>query len=195
MNIFVVKQFDLFGLAVTGGNVLYGAIFLATDLLNEHYGKKAAYQAVLAGFVAGIFMLITSQLSSAFLPNSFDTAQGAFVTIFSPTFRIVLASMLSYLLFQNFDVWLFDLIKKLTKGRFLWLRNNVSTMIAQTLDSIFFTAVGLLAVPAFADSKVLMGFVPAEVFWQVVLFTVIVKVIIAALDTPIVYLAKIFKKG
>lgn len=195
MNIFVVKQFDLFGLSVTGGNVLYGAIFLATDLINEHYGKKVAHQAITAGFAAGIFMLVTTQLTVDFTPNAFDMAQNSFLTIFSPTYRIVFASILSYLIFQNFDIWFYDFIKKLTKGKFLWLRNNLSTIISQTLDSIFFTAVGLLVIPAFADNRWLIGFVPLEAFMDVVMFTVFVKVVIAIFDTPIVYLAKWMKKN
>ena len=189
MNIFVVKQFDLFGLAVTGGNVLYGGIFLATDLLNEFYGKKFAQRAVWAGFGAGVFMLIASALTTAFVPNQFDIAQNSFEVIFSPTFRIVVASLASYLIFQTFDVWLYDLLKRLTNGRSIWLRNNLSTILSQAGDSIFFTAVGLLAIPALGDSA-LAGFVPAGVFWEVVAFTLIIKVIVAILDTPIMYLAR-----
>ncbi|MBU1089869.1 queuosine precursor transporter [Patescibacteria group bacterium] len=189
MNVFVVKQFDLFGLAVTGGNVLYGAIFLATDILNEHYGKRIAKKAVWAGFGAGVFMLVASALTTAFTPNEFDSAQTAFQTIFSPTFRIVFASLASYLIFQTFDVWIYDFLKKATNGKFLWLRNNLSTILSQTGDSIFFTAAGLLAIPAFSESKFFAGFVPAEAFWEVVVFTLIIKIVVALLDTPILYLS------
>lgn len=195
MNIFVVKQFDLFGLSITGGNILYGAVFLATDLLNEHYGKKIARQAVWAGFAAGSFMLIASQLTSAFTPNAFDTTSEAFPAIFSPTARIVFASLASYLIVQHFDVWFYDFLKKRTHGKLLWLRNNLSTITSQTIDSIFFTAAGLLVIPAFAGNQWLAGFVPMEAFRDVILFTIIMKVIIAIFDTPIVYIAKHLKKA
>ena len=102
MNIFVVKQYDLFGLAVTGGNILYGGIFLATDVLNEFYGRQIARRAVWAGFGAGIFMLVASKFATAFTPNEFDIAQTSFETIFAPTFRVVVASLASYLIFQSF---------------------------------------------------------------------------------------------
>ncbi len=193
MNVFVVKQFDLFGLAVTGGNILYGSIFLATDLLNEHYGKRIAKKAVWAGFGAGVFMLVASTLTTAFLPNDFDHAQTAFQTIFSPTFRIVFASLAGYLIFQTFDVWFYDFLRKATNGKFLWLRNNLSTIISQTGDSIFFTAVGLLALPVLAEKGWLAGFVPVEAFWDVVFFTIAMKIIIAILDTPILYFSKRIK--
>ncbi len=190
MNIFVVKQFDLFGLAVTGGNVLYGGIFLTTDLLNEFYGKHIAKRAVWAGFGAGVFMLIVSSLTTAFTPNEFDSAQSAFQAIFSPTFRIVAASLASYLIFQTFDVWFYDFLKKATNGKFLWLRNNLSTIISQTGDSIFFTAAGLLVLPFLEESNLFAGFVPAEAFWEIVFFTLSLKILVAILDTPILYLAK-----
>jgi hypothetical protein len=195
MNIFVVKQFDLFGLAITGGNVLYGAIFLATDLLCEHYGKAEARRAVWAGFGAGVFMLVTSQLLTAFIANDFDTAQSAFLAIFSPTARIVVASLASYLLVQHFDVWFFDRIKSWTAGRHLWLRNNLSTIVSQSFDSIFFTAAGLLIIPALVDNSYLVGFIPAEAFWEVVGFTIAAKVVVALLDTPVMYLSYRVKKA
>jgi queuosine precursor transporter len=193
MNIFVVKQFDLFGLAITGGNVLYGGTFLANDILNEFYGKRVAKRAVWAGLGAGIFMLIASQIITAITPNEFDISQNAFKTIFSPTFRIVFASLVSYMVFQSLDVWLFDLLKEATNGRFLWLRNNLSTIIAQTGDSIFFTAAGLLIIPGLSQDNWLAGFVPMEAFWEVVAFTLIVKIAVSILDTPIIYLAKRMK--
>lgn len=193
MNVFVVKQFDIFGLAVTGGNILYGGIFLATDLLNEHYGKAIAKKAVWAGFGAGVFMLIASQITTAFTPNEFDSTLGAFETLFSPTARIVFASLISYLIVQHLDVWLYAALKNLTAGKLLWLRNNLSTIIAQAVDSIFFTAAGLLIIPIFAEVKWLTGFVPSAAFWEVVLFTIIVKIAIAILDTPIVYISRKIK--
>ncbi len=194
MNIFVVKQFDLFGLAVTGGNVLYGAIFLATDLLNEHYGKKEARKAVWAGFGAGVFMLLASQLTAAFTPNAYDTTAAGFAQLFSPTTRIVLASLVSYLIVQNFDVWFFAWLKERTKGKKLWLRNNLSTMVSQSIDSVFFTAAGLLMIPALNAYPALAGFVPGEVFWEVVAFTILIKVAVAVLDTPVIYASYWLKK-
>lgn len=193
MNIFVVKQFNIFGLAVTGGNILYGGIFLATDLLTEHYGKAIAKKAVWAGFGAGVFMLVASQLTTAMTPNEFDTTGRAFETLFSPTARIVLASLASYLIVQHLDVWLYAALKKLTADKFLWLRNNLSTIVSQTIDSIFFTAAGLLIIPIFAESKLFAGFVPVAAFWQVVGFTIAVKILIAILDTPIIYISKSMK--
>ncbi|MFH0952413.1 MAG: queuosine precursor transporter [Patescibacteria group bacterium] len=178
-NIFVVKGMYLFGMAATGGNVVYASIFLATDLLAEHYGKKEARQAVLIGFFVALFFLITSQFIIRFTPADWDIAQGAFETIFTLTPRIVIGSLVAYLISQNIDISIFHRIKEKTRGRWLWLRNNGSTFVSQGIDSVIFTMIAFWGV--YPD------------LWQLVLFTWIIKIIVAALDTPFIYLSGHFR--
>ena len=180
MNIFVGKGIYLFGLAVTGGNVLYASIFLATDLLCEHWGKKEAVRAVRIGFFVSAFFLVMSQFIIRFIPADYDFAQEAMQTLFTLVPRIVLGSMVAYLISQHLDVWIFNKIKQKTGGKMLWLRNNGSTLISQLVDSAIFTII------AFA------GVYP---LWELMLFTYIIKVIVAVLDTPFMYLAKKIKYG
>jgi len=177
-NIFVVKGMYLFGLAATGGNAVYASIFLATDILAEHYGPKAAREAVFLGFFASIFFLAGSQIILAFQPAEYDIAQDSFKTIFSLTPRIVIGSMVAYLISQNLDIWLFHSIRRKTGGRMLWLRNNASTFISQFIDSIIFTVIAFWGVyPQLA---------------QMILFTWLVKIVVAVCDTPFIYLAAYF---
>ena len=178
MNIFVVKGMYLFGLAVTGGNVLYASIFLATDILCEHYGKKEAIKAVRIGFFVSVFFLVMSQFILKFIPADYDFAQEAMVTLFTLTPRIVLGSMIAYLVSQHLDVWLYNKIKQKTGDKMLWLRNNGSTFVSQLIDSIIFTVI------AFA------GVYP---LFQLILFTYIIKLAVAVLDTPFIYLSKKIK--
>lgn len=186
MNIFVTKQFMLFGLAVTGGNALYGAIFLCTDLLSEHYGKKSAREAVWVGFmVSGVFVLST-QILLNFIPNEFDYVQSALVTIFGLTPRILLGSFLAFLVAQHLDVNLYHWIKtKFSDKKWLFLRNNGSTMVSQLVDTLIFTAVGLTSFSFLPFD----GIIPTEIFWEVFATTYIIKVGVAALDTPFLYLS------
>ena len=185
MNIFVTKQFDLFGFAITGGNALYGAVFLLTDILSEHYGKKEAYKAVRIGFFAMLMFVIATQVLLAFGPNEMDFAHESLATLFSVTPRILFGSLLAYAIAQSFDVWCFDVIKKLTKNKYLFLRNNASTWISQFIDTVIFTAVGLTAFSFLPFD----GIIPVEIFWEVTFATYIIKIIVAALDTPFLYLS------
>jgi len=180
MNIFVVKGVYIFGIATAGGNVLYATVFLATDILNEYYGRKEAQKAVWLGFFVTIFFLIMSQLFLRMIPADYDIAQGAMETLFGFLPRVVLGSMVAYLVSQSLDVYIFDKIKKATGEKWLWLRNNGSTMTSQLVDTIIFTLF------------VFWGVYPK--LWQFILFAYILKVIIAFCDTPFMYLSKVIYK-
>lgn len=191
MNIFVTKQFDLFGLAVTGGNALYGALFLLTDLLSEHYGKKQALKAVGIGFAASVVFVVATQVLLAFTPNEADYTQDAMQTLFSVTPRILFGSMLAYIIAQTLDVWLYHRIRVWSGEKWLWLRNNGSTLISQLVDTFIFTAVGLTA---FAWLPI-EGIIPPELFWPVFGATYALKILMALLDTPFMYLSYGVKKS
>jgi queuosine precursor transporter len=184
MNIFVLKMMNIFTFEITGGNVLYASIFLGTDMICEHYGKDKARQAVWIGFFTSVFFVIMSQFIMWYTPSGLEGStflHSTLTTIFQTTPRIVLASMGAYLLSQNLDIYIFTKIKKLTGERFLWLRNNGSTLVSQLVDSVFFTFVGLYGIVANAENV-----------WQIILFTYIVKVVIAIMDTPFIYLSKMW---
>ena len=193
MNIFAIKQMNLFGLAVTGGNVMYAAIFLSTDLLSEFHGKEWALKAVKVGFFAAIFATISFQFILRFSPNDFDFVQPHFLELFNFLPRIVIGSLISYWITQNLDVHLFHKIKNKTGEKHLWLRNNGSTAISQLIDSLIFTTIGLLIIPGLPDNIYLNGVIPMEIFWEVVLFTYLIKLLAAIFDTPFIYLAKRFQ--
>jgi len=180
MNIFVVKGIYIFGIATAGGNVLYATIFLATDLLNEYWGKKEAQKAVWLGFFVTIFFLIMAQLFLRMVPADYDIAQGAMETLFGFLPRIVVGSLIAYLVSQTLDVYLFDKIKKATGEKWLWLRNNGSTAISQLVDTTLFTLI------------VFWGVYPK--LWQFILFAYALKLTIAILDTPFMYLSKVVYK-
>ena len=176
-NIFVTKQFRLFGISATGGNIIYGAIFLSTDLLCEHYGRKEGRKAVFIGFMAAIFYLITSQLILLIRPSEFDTVNDGMRAIFSFAPRIVFASLVAYLVSQLHDIWFYLYIRKKTNNRYLWLRNNASTWTSQLIDSLIFGSIAFVSI------------FPAKIVLQIIISTYILKIIVAALDTPFIYLS------
>jgi hypothetical protein len=177
-NIQVVKTVEIFGFVATLGNVLYGSIFFATDILSEVYGKKAARRGVWLGFIGMLLMTLWMQLGLRFIPHASDFAQGPLATIFGLMPRIAAGSMVAYLVSQHHDIWAFLYWKKRTKGRFLWLRNNASTMVSQAIDSIIFCSIAL------------WGLYDTDTWLQILVSTYVMKLIVAAVDTPFLYLAK-----
>ncbi len=179
-NIQVLKGIEILGLQATLGNTLYGSIFFATDILSEKYGKKDAARSVYLGFFSAITLLITMQLALMFVPLQDDFAlavHDALSLIFGFSGRIVLASLTAYLISQLLDVTIYSKIRQwLPSDRWLWVRNNGSTMISQAIDTAIFVSIAFWGL--------------SYDLWQIMLSTYILKFLIAALDTPFLYLAK-----
>ena len=179
-NIQVLKGIEILGLQATLGNTLYGSIFFATDILSEKYGKKDAARSVYLGFFSAITLLITMQLALLFVPLQDDFAlavHDALSLIFGFSGRIVLASLTAYLISQLLDVTIYNRIRLwLPADRWLWVRNNGSTMISQAIDTAIFVSIAFWGL--------------SYDLWQIMLSTYILKFLIAALDTPFLYLSK-----
>ena len=173
----------LFELSV--GILPYPITFLITDLISEIYGKIAANRVVTAGIFASFFsmgILLIADYVPAMESSPVDNA--TFTQVFSLSPLAVLASMIAYLLAQFVDIRIYHFWKKLTNGKMLWLRNNFSTFASQFLDT--FSVVCLLSV---------FGVLPWDLFFGLVLSGFIFKVIVALLDTPLLYLLVwMFKK-
>lgn len=173
----------LFELSV--GILPYPITFLITDLISEIYGKIAANRVVTAGIFASFFsmgILLVADYVPAMESSPVDNA--TFTQVFSLSPLAVLASMIAYLLAQFVDIRIYHFWKKLTNGKMLWLRNNFSTFASQFLDT--FSVVCLLSV---------FGVLPWDLFFGLVLSGFIFKVIVALLDTPLLYLLVwMFKK-
>jgi len=137
-NIQVTKMVVLFGFDANLGNILYGTIFLGTDVLNELFGKKEAKKAVFMGFSVMIITIITMTIALQFIPHPEDFANDSLTVIFGYLPRLLLASLTAFLISQFIDVNIFDKIKeRLPENKFLWIRNNLSTMILSLLTQSF----------------------------------------------------------
>lgn len=185
-NIQVMKTIELFGLVATLGNIIYGTIFLATDILNELYGPKEARKAVWIGFFSLISVTAIMQVCLLFIPHQSDFAHEHLQAIFGFLPRIAFASLTAYIISQFHDVWAYNLWRRIfSKDSQIWIRNNASTMVSQAIDSIIFCLIAYV------------GVFEWPVLWQIVLTTYILKWIVAACDTPLIYLARYMenKKG
>ncbi len=154
------------------GVIVYATSFLITDMLCEFYGKKKALEAVWGGFLASIILVLAVEIAIAWPAASFWTGQEAFQTTLQLTDRIVLGSLVAYVVSQNWDVWVFHALKEKTQGKHLWLRNNASTMTSQAWDTTIFITIAFYGI---------LPLVP------MIIGQYMVKLLIAAIDTPFIY--------
>jgi uncharacterized integral membrane protein (TIGR00697 family) len=175
----------IFGVQTSLGVIFYSSIFFATDVLSENYGKAAANKAVRMGLAVSVIVLLMLSLALLYAPSDRPGTADfslriheAFATIVDFTPRFVIGSLVAYYLSQTFDVWAFHRIKGITGEKWLWLRNNLSTLASQALDTVIFSLItwwGIVdLVTALQLGAAKYGF----------------KIFIALFDTAFIYWAK-----
>ena len=184
-NIQVIKTVHIFGISATLGNVMFASIYLATDILNDIYGRKVAKRAVWLGFSSTLVMIIVMQMSLHFIPAPEDTAQGALKTIFDLVPRIALGSIVAYIIGQHVDVFIFSMIKKIfSSDKTFIIRAYGSTMLSSIIDTALFVAIAFI------------GSLPGTVVFEIFITTYLLKLVSTIFNVPFGYIAKsLYRKG
>lgn len=180
ISLFGVNLFE-----ISVGILPYPITFLITDLISEIYGKKKANEVVVGGIFASFFAMGIIYVANAVPATDWSpVSDDLFSTVFGSTAIAVLASMMAYLFAQFIDIQIYHYWKRLTAGKHLWLRNNCSTFLSQFID----TATVLLLLCGFGE-------ISWNLFGGLLLAGFLFKIIIAALDTPFLYLGVyVFRK-
>ncbi|PKR84923.1 queuosine precursor transporter [Heyndrickxia camelliae] len=176
-NIVAVKLFSIGHWAVLpAAAIIYIFTYPIVDVIVEVYGKETGRRTVQAGLItqllALIFIFITIQLPAAPVFGH----QSEFKTILGGSFRVIIASLVSYAVSQNLDVYVFNKLKKKHGTKKLWLRNNASTMLSQLVDTAIFISI------AFG------GTMPIVALMVLILTQYVCKFCASIVATPIVYL-------
>ena len=184
-NIQVIKTVDIFGISATLGNVMFASIDLATDILNDIYGRKVAKRAVWLGFSSTLVMIIVMQMSLHFIPAPEDISQKALSTIFDLVPRIALGSIIAYIIGQHVDVFIFSMIKKVFQSdKTFIIRAYGSTVLSSIIDTALFVTIAFI------------GTLPASVVFEIFITTYVLKLVSTIFNVPFGYIAKSFyRKG
>ena len=183
-NIEVLILVRAFGLEMTLGNVLFASTFLVTDILSETENKAAANRAVWLGLAATMFFLLVSLSWQWYIPATGDLISPALKTVFTSTPRMILSGLAVYAITQFFDVWVYHRFWDMTtrwcgqRDRFLWLRNNVGTILSQLINAVLFNILAF------------WGIYSGTTLVNIILSTFLIYVITSLADTPFVYAAR-----
>lgn len=177
-NIQALKQVQLFGLSSSMGDINYIGIYLISDILSENYGKEQARRLIAIGMFSILATTVIMYLSLQLIPNEYDQVQNSLHNIFAVFPRLVLASLCAFLVSQSYDVVAYQFWRnKFPAYKFIWIRNNLSTLVSQLLDNMIFTLIAFI------------GIFELSYLWQIFLTSCLLRSIIAILDTPFVYLS------
>jgi uncharacterized integral membrane protein (TIGR00697 family) len=169
-NLFVIKQISWFGWEITCSDVFaIGSIF-SLNLLREYFGLELAKKTIWVSFFIIVFFTVMSQMHLFYLPSAFDTTQLAFTKILTPIPRLLLASLITFMIVQQLDIKLFGFFKKHLSLPF-WMRNGLCVTITQLLDTVLFSLLGLFQLVACLTDIILVSY--------------FVKIVIIALLAPL----------
>jgi len=178
-NLLGTKITTILGVSVSVGIFAYPITFLCTDIVADVRGKKYTKQFVKIGLIVLIMTLLLTLLSVAMPPATRYDDNEAYRTVFGNSLRMLIASILAFVLAQYHDIWAFHFWKKKTGGKMLWFRNNISTVVSQLIDTSIFMFVAFWQMtPKFTTPFIISMIIPYWLF----------KVAFAFLDTPLVYL-------
>ena len=183
-NVEVLILVHAFGMDQTLGNTLFASSFLATDILSELYGKKDANKGVLVGIITTVLFILLSTMWINYVPAEGDWAMPFVKQLFANTPRVLIASLIAYAVSEAFDVWLYHKWWTFTEKRFgnkdkyLWFRNNFSTLFSQLVNIVIF------------NFGAVFGIYSLSQLFSITIACYVIYIVTSLLDTPFIYLAK-----
>ena len=157
-NFFVTKQMELFGLTVTCSDVYAIGSILGLNLLQEAHGKAEAARVVRVAFFSMLCFVLMSHLHLAYRPSAYDQTHNAFLAVLSNTPRILGASFVVFYLVQRWDIWFFAQLKSRLPDWPLWARTGTSLVVAQLLDTVLFSYLGLYGMVASLTNIIIFSY-------------------------------------
>lgn len=187
-NVFVVgnlifKKFvnlSFFGLNfdVSVGILLFPVTFIISDLVTEFYGKKKAFKMVNISIIITLINILIIYIANIFNATSWSEVDNkTFNLVFGSFSSAVFASLVANYISQNCDIIIYDFIKNLTNSKYLWIRNNISTFIAQTIDTICVVSIMLI-----------FNQIPDKQFFVIAFSSIRFKFVATIFSTPLCYL-------
>jgi len=185
-NIITSKIIDIFGHALTAGDILFPFVYVFGNIFAEVYGLKKAKLVIWLGFVANLFMVIMFKIS--ILIPSFHTYnyQNEFSIVLGNTYRILLASFIAYLVGSISNAIILEKLKKITKGKFLPFRTIMSTVVGEGLDTILFIGICFINVIDFKELIFLM--------LNVYIFKIAIEVVVTPITCMVINKLKKIEK-
>ena len=174
-NIITAKTSNILGLDAAQGTVMFASTFLCTDILCEKYDKQTAKIGVFVGLLSSVVLIVATQIALLYTPVDYDYANPSMQILFGLNLRITTSSIFMYLIANMADIFVFSKLKKITGGKWLWMRNNVATILCNCVENFGFIFLAFLGVYSAAQCA------------EIALATSVIEIVAAVCDTPFAY--------
>ena len=181
-NLTAMKVVHFWHITATAALVFFPMTYIFDDILTEVYGFQVSRRIIWLALVCNIIVIGGAMLTVYLPPDPSWHAQAAYQRIYLTAPRIMLASMVAYLIGEFFNAIALAKLKIATNGRHLWLRCVVSTAFGLALDSMVFTFIGFI------------GVVPLSTMWRMIITMYVLKLLYEILALPVTYLVTAYLK-
>ena len=186
VNTLGTKIISIVGIRVSVGIFFVPALFLITDIIGEVFGRAEASRFVNMATIMLVVLFVMIGVCIAVPPNESWGMQEQYAMIFGSSLRMTIASLVSFVVAQQLDVFMFSFWGKVTHGKHLWIRNNLSTIVSQFIDTTIFEFIAFWHLnDKFTTAYIFSLIIPYWLF----------KVVFALLDTPFCYLGVRWLRG
>ena len=179
VNTLGTKITTIAGVRVSVGIFFVPVLFLVTDIVGEVFGRREASRFVNMATIMLVLLFVMMAVCIAVKPNEQWGMQEQYAQVFGSSIRMTIASLVSFVVAQQLDVFMFAFWGRITKGKHLWIRNNLSTIVSQLIDTTIFEFIAFWHL----NDKFTTGYI-----FSLILPYWLFKVVFALLDTPLCYL-------
>lgn len=176
MNVFVLKQINVFKLDVTATDAIAVGYMLGLNLIREYFGAHSARTHVFISILVSFGFLALSFTHLLYIPNGFDTAQSHYEFLLKPMPRLIFASIFSFALIQVVDLAFFGYLREKLDGKYLVVRLILTLILSQVLDTFLFSFIGLYG---------LVGNL-----MHIIILSLIFKIIVIGIISPLAQISK-----
>ena len=174
------KLINVFGVPMSVGILPWPIVFVTTDLINDYFGEKGVRKLSLitASLIAYTFVILFIAMRIPAMHGDKLVTDDQFNGVFGQSMWIIVGSITAFMVSQLIDVSIFHFVKNKTGGKMIWLRSTGSTLISQLFDSFIVLGIAFW----------MTGKMTTEVFLASAFTGYFVKMIIAIVLTPLIYL-------
>lgn len=174
-NVTSIKIFNSGKIVLPASALLFPITYIMGDVIAEVYGFKKAKLVIFIGFLCNAFMVLYFQIAIKLPSANTWKLQESFEAILSTTPRMFIASLSAYLIGSLSNAYIMQVIKKITKGKHLWIRTIGSTIVGEFLDTIIFSTIAFV------------GNIPFNVLVTMMVCQFLWKVLYETISTPVTY--------
>ncbi len=159
-NLMAVKIISIGGFFYfDAGTITFPFAYMLGDVLTEIWGFRTARRIIWLTFLCNVIMVVCTQVG-VWLPSP-DYLEGtaaAYDAIFSYVPRIVIGSLVGFLMGEISNAWFMERLKAKTRGRFLWVRTIGSSMLGYLLDTLPFVLIAFWGTVTVRDLLMMIVF-------------------------------------